>query len=161
MSILHTISLNVNGKEYSLEIEPNRTLLEVLREDLSLPGTKPNCLEGECGCCTVLLDDLAINSCLFLAVRANGKKIQTIEGLSNGADLHPVQLAFIEHGAIQCGYCTPGFVMSTIALLKENKNPGTEEIERALAGNICRCTGYSNIRDAINAVIEEGETGSE
>ena len=148
------VMLKVNGREYSLEIEPHRTLLHVLREDLGLTGTKPNCEEGECGACTVLLDGKAVNSCLLLAVRAQGKEVTTIEGLAQNDKLHPVQEAFIRYGGIQCGYCTPGFIVSIAALLKSNPHPAEEEIRVALSGNICRCTGYVNIRRALRAVID-------
>ncbi len=153
------VTLKVNGREYSLEIEPHRTLLHVLREDLGLTGTKPNCEEGECGACTVLLDGKAVNSCLLLAVRAQGKEVTTIEGLAQDDKLHPVQEAFIQYGGIQCGYCTPGFIVSIAALLKSNPRPTEEEIRVALSGNICRCTGYVNIRRALRAVID-GEVSS-
>jgi carbon-monoxide dehydrogenase small subunit len=153
-----SILLNVNGQEYPLEVEPHRTLLEVLREDLSLTGTKSNCQEGECGACTVMVDDRPVNSCLYLAVRANGKRITTVEGLASGERLHPVQEAFIQHGGVQCGYCTPGFIVSAAALLAANPHPTDDELARALAGNICRCTGYVNIRRALRAVIEKGGT---
>ncbi len=159
MTSLIPIHLNVNHRDYSLEIEPSRTLLTVLRDDLGLTGTKANCQEGECGACTVLVDGLAVNSCLYLAVRAQGKMITTIEGLSERDKLHPVQQAFIEHGGIQCGYCTPGFVMATVGLLLSNLHPSDEEISQALAGNICRCTGYVNIRRAIHAAVEDGGEG--
>jgi carbon-monoxide dehydrogenase small subunit len=147
------ITLNINGDAYPLEIEPHRTLLEVLREDIGLTGTKSNCLEGECGACTVLVDGRAVNSCLYLAVRAAGRVIVTVEGLAQGENLHPLQAAFLELGAVQCGYCTPGFIVSTAALLEENPHPSDEELSRALAGNICRCTGYTNIRKAIRSVV--------
>ena len=148
------IVLNVNGVAYPLEIESHRTLLEVLREDLALTGTKANCLAGECGACTVLVDGRAVNACLYLAVRANGKQVTTVEGLVRNGELHPVQRAFIQAGAVQCGYCTPGFLLSTKALLDANPAPSDEEIERALAGNLCRCTGYVSIRRAVRAAIE-------
>jgi carbon-monoxide dehydrogenase small subunit len=148
------ITLNVNGDEYPLEIEPHRTLLEVLREEIGLTGTKPNCLEGECGACTVLVDGRAVNSCLYLAVRAAGRSVVTIEGLAEGEKLHPLQAAFLELGGVQCGYCTPGFIVSTAALLAENPHPSDDELSRALAGNICRCTGYTNIRKAVRSVID-------
>ncbi|OGO48913.1 MAG: hypothetical protein A2W37_04530 [Chloroflexi bacterium RBG_16_63_12] len=151
-----SILLNVNGQEYPLEVEPHRTLLDVLREDLSLTGTKSNCQEGECGACTVMVDGRPVNACLFLAVRANGKRITTVEGLASGERLHPVQEAFIQHGGVQCGYCTPGFIVSAAALLAANPHPTDDELARALAGNICRCTGYVNIRHALRAVIEKG-----
>ena len=156
MTSLVPIQLNINQQDYSLEIEPSRTLLTVLREDLGLTGTKPNCQEGECGACTVMIDGLAVNSCLYLAVRAQGKKIITIEGLAEGGKLHPVQQAFIENGGIQCGYCTPGFVMAAVSLLQSNPHPTDEQIHQALVGNICRCTGYVNIRKAVRAAAEYG-----
>lgn len=150
-----SILLNVNGQEYAMEVEPHRTLLEVLREDLALTGTKSNCQEGECGACTVMVDGRAINACLFLAVRAHGKQVTTIEGLATREALHPVQEAFIRHGGVQCGYCTPGYIVSAAALLAANPRPTEEELTRALSGNICRCTGYVNIRRALHAVIEK------
>ncbi len=148
------ITLNINGDIYPLEIESHRTLLEVLREEIGLTGTKPNCLEGECGACTVLVDGRAVNSCLYLAVRAAGRSVVTIEGLAEGEQLHPLQAAFLELGSVQCGYCTPGFILSAAALLAENPNPSDDELTRALAGNICRCTGYTNIRKAIRSVVD-------
>jgi carbon-monoxide dehydrogenase small subunit len=150
-----SVLLNVNGQEYAMELEPRRTLLEVLREDLALTGTKSNCQEGECGACTVMLDGRAINACLLLAVRAHGKQVTTIEGLATREALHPVQEAFIRHGGVQCGYCTPGYIVSTAALLAANPRPTEEEWTRALSGNICRCTGYVNIRRALRAVVEK------
>jgi len=155
VSGLIPIQLNINGQDYSVEIEPSSTLLDVLRDKLGLTGTKPNCLEGECGACTVLIDNMAVDSCIYLAVRAQGKKITTIEGLSKGEKLHPVQEAFVENGAIQCGYCTPGFIMSTLDLLDKHPKPTDDEINQALAGNICRCTGYVNIRKAVRAAAEK------
>ncbi len=154
------MQLNVNGQEYFMEVEPHRTLLEVLREDLALTGTKSNCQDGECGACTVMVDDRAVNSCLFLAVRAQGKRIMTIEGLAGQDRLHPVQEAFIRYGGVQCGYCTPGFIVSAAALLATNPRPTGEELTRALAGNICRCTGYVNIRRALRATIEAGRNAT-
>jgi carbon-monoxide dehydrogenase small subunit len=148
------IALNVNGADYPLEIESYRTLLEVLREEIGLTGTKSNCLEGECGVCTVLVDARPVNSCLYLAARAVGRRVVTIEGLAEGEKLHPLQSAFVEQGGVQCGYCTPGFIVSAAALLAENPHPSDDELTRALAGNICRCTGYTNIRKAIRSAIE-------
>jgi carbon-monoxide dehydrogenase small subunit len=148
------IVLNINDREYRLSVEPHRTLLEVLRRNLGLKGTKQNCQEGECGACTVLVDGLAVNSCLYLAVRASEKKVRTIEGLGTEENLHPVQEAYIQHGGIQCGYCTPGFIMSTVALLESCPHPSDDEITQALAGNICRCTGYVNIRRSVQAAVE-------
>jgi carbon-monoxide dehydrogenase small subunit len=149
-----SISLDVNGHAYPLQIEPHRTLLSVLREDLALTGTKANCLEGECGACTVLVDGQAVNACLYLAVRAQGKAIVTIEGLAQAAGLHPLQQAFLQEGGVQCGYCTPGFIMAAAALLAETPHPTEAELNRALAGNLCRCTGYVNIRRAVRAAAE-------
>ncbi len=144
------VSLRVNGESYDLLIPPWRTLLEVLRENLSLTGAKRSCQEGQCGTCTVLLDRKPINSCLYLAVEAQGKEILTIEGLSRLAGgLHPVQRSFVEKGAIQCGFCTPGLVLSTVSLLDENPNPSENEIRKAVVGHLCRCTGYFQIVEAI------------
>jgi carbon-monoxide dehydrogenase small subunit len=157
MSDLLPVVLEVNGRAYSLQIEPGATLLEVLRERLGLRGTKENCLEGECGACTVLLDGRAVNSCLVLAASAAGKKVTTIEGLASGEELHPVQRAFIDEGAIQCGYCTPGFILSVVDLLAHNPRPTEADMEQALAGNICRCTGYTRIRKAVRTAIRAQE----
>ncbi len=145
------IVLNVNRVNYKIEVEPQRTLVEVLRETLGLTGTKKSCNEGECGACTVLMDRKPVASCLVLAVDAQGKEILTIEGLSEGEKLHPVQEAFLKHGAIQCGFCTPGMVMSAKALLDENPSPTPAEVRRAISGNLCRCTGYQQIVDSILA----------
>lgn len=148
------ITLQVNGQEEALEVEPHRTLLDVLRDDLAMTGTKSNCQAGECGACTVMVDGRAINSCIYLAVRAHGKAVITIEGLADRDRLHPLQDAFIQHAGVQCGYCTPGVLVSAAALLAANPHPNEQELTRALAGNICRCTGYVNIRRAIRSVIE-------
>jgi carbon-monoxide dehydrogenase small subunit len=143
------INLTVNGIEYDLDIAPQKTLLEVLREDLKLTGTKEGCGKGECGACTVLLDGEPVNSCLLLAVDVHNKKVTTIEGLSLGGNLHPIQEAFLDKGAIQCGFCTPGMVLVAKALLDKNKHPSEAEIRNALTGNLCRCTGYQQIIEAI------------
>lgn len=143
------IALCVNGNEYEIAVRPNRTLLEVLREDLRLTGTKEGCDDGVCGSCTVLLDGLPIRSCLCLAVEAQGKAITTIEGLAEGHQLHPVQQAFVDQGAIQCGYCSPGMILTAKALLDQNPQPTEEEIKKAISGNFCRCTGYNKIVAAI------------
>ena len=147
------LHLKVNGMEHKIEVEPRRTLLELIREDLELTGTKEGCSLGECGTCTVLLDGRPIKSCITLAVQANGREVTTIEGLE-GSDgtLHPLQQAFMEHGAIQCGFCTPGMVLSAKALLDENPRPTEMEVRQAIAGNLCRCTGYQKIVEAILAV---------
>ena len=147
------IQLQVNGLAYKVEAEPRRTLLELIREDLELTGTKEGCGLGECGTCTVLLDGKPIKSCITLAVQAGGREVTTIEGLEKSdGTLHPIQRAFIDHGAIQCGFCTPGMVLSAKALLDENSRPTEIEVREAIAGNLCRCTGYQKIVEAILSV---------
>ena len=146
-----TISLSVNGQVFSVSTYVHKTLLEVLREDLGLTGAKESCGEGACGSCTVLLDGLPVRSCLLLAVEAEGRAILTIEGLASGPRLHPIQEAFVEHHAIQCGFCTPGMILTAKALLDDTPHPTEKEIRRALSGNICRCTGYTKIVEAIKA----------
>lgn len=143
------VPINVNGRDYILYEYPYKTLLEVLRESLNLIGTKHGCDDSNCGVCTVLVDGQAVKSCTMLIGQAKGKKVTTIEGLANGEELHPLQQAFIDHFAVQCGFCTPGMIMSTLALLNENPNPTEDEIRDALRGNICRCTGYHKIIKAI------------
>lgn len=143
------IELEVNGRIHSLSVFPQRTLLEVLREDLGLTGTKEGCSEGECGVCTVLLDGVPVRSCLLLAVDVRGRKVTTIEGLAKDKELHPIQKAFIEEGAIQCGFCTPGMILSAKALLDQNPSPSEDEVRTAISGNLCRCTGYQKIVKAI------------
>jgi aerobic carbon-monoxide dehydrogenase small subunit len=143
------VRMKVNGEEVEGWVEPRRTLLDFLREDLDLTGTKKGCDHGNCGACTVLMDGKPINSCLVLAVEAEGSDILTIEGLAEGSKLHPLQEAFIEHGAVQCGYCTPGMILSAKALLDENPRPTEEEVRVAISGNLCRCTGYKKIVEAI------------
>ncbi|MFH1137480.1 MAG: (2Fe-2S)-binding protein [Pseudomonadota bacterium] len=146
------ILLKVNGDLYEIAVDPWRTLVEVLRDDLDLVGTKIGCQTGDCGACTVLLDGKSVSSCLTLAVEASGREITTIEGLAPGGDeLHPLQDAFVKHGAIQCGYCTPGMIMSARHLLNRNPDPTEEEIRKGLSGNLCRCTGYNRIVEAIGA----------
>jgi carbon-monoxide dehydrogenase small subunit len=143
------ITLFVNGNEYEMALRPNRTLLEVLREDLRLTGTKEGCDDGVCGSCTVLMNGVPIRSCLCLAVEAQGKAITTIEGLAEGHRLHPVQQAFVDQGAIQCGYCSPGMILTAKALLDRNPQPTEGEIKESISGNFCRCTGYNKIVTAI------------
>lgn len=145
------ICLYVNGKKYSSSIPANLTLLEFLREKIGFMGTKNGCDSGHCGACTVLLEGNAINSCMILAVQADGKHVITIEGLSDGKELHPIQEAFIEENAIQCGFCTPGMIMSAKGLLDKNSNPTDFEIKEALSGNLCRCTGYTKIINAVRS----------
>jgi carbon-monoxide dehydrogenase small subunit len=143
------IRLTVNDREHELAVEPNQTLLQLLREDLGLTGAKHGCGLGECGACTVLLDGRPVNSCLVLAAQAEGSRVVTIEGLAVGDRLHPVQKAFVEKGAIQCGFCSPGMILSSKALLDQNPSPTEEEIRTAISGNLCRCTGYQKIVEAI------------
>jgi carbon-monoxide dehydrogenase small subunit len=148
------IVLKVNGASYNVNVETHRTLVEVLRDTLGLTGTKKSCNEGECGACTVIMDGKPVASCLVLAVAAQGKEITTIEGLSHGEKLHPVQEAFVKHTAIQCGFCTPGMVMVAKAFLDANPKPTAAEVRKAISGNLCRCTGYQQIVDAIMAAAE-------
>jgi carbon-monoxide dehydrogenase small subunit len=148
------IELTVNGESYELAVEPQTTLLEALREHIGLTGSKEACGTGECGTCTVLLDRRPILSCLTLAVDCQKQPIVTIEGLSQENDLTPVQQAFYEHGAIQCGFCTPGMVLAVTALLEENPKPTKDEIGKALEGHLCRCTGYNKIIEAVNIAAE-------
>lgn len=145
------IKIKLNNKPIQIDVSPQESLLEVIRDRLKLTGTKKGCLAGECGSCTVLVDMQPINSCIYLAIWADGKEILTIEGISAKANLTKLQKSFIEKGAVQCGYCTPGFIMSAYALLNENPNPTEQEIKVALSGNICRCTGYHKIIEAVQA----------
>jgi aerobic carbon-monoxide dehydrogenase small subunit len=149
MGMKQEMTFNVNGEVYIEQVETRRTLLEVLRETLGLTGTKEMCNKGDCGGCTVIMDGKPVLSCLTLAIEAQGKDIMTIEGVAKGYELHPIQKAFVDTGAIQCGYCTPGFIMSAKALLDKNPNPTEEEIKEGIANNICRCTGYVQIVEAI------------
>lgn len=148
------VRLTVNGISYELNVKPWETLVDVLRNDLGLTGTKEGCGLGECGACTIIMEGKAVNSCLVLAAEADGKKITTIEGLADGDKLDPIQEAFVEQGGLQCGFCTPGMILSTKALLDENPNPSEEEIRRGIAGNLCRCTGYTKIIESIKAAAE-------
>lgn len=145
------LTLDINGETHEVVVAPHHTLLEVLRTQLGLTGTKENCLEAECGVCTVLLDGAAVNSCILLAAQCAGREIVTIEGLARGQDLHPLQQAFIEHGAVQCGYCIPGMILAAKAYLDERPSPTEADVREALAGNLCRCTGYQKIADAVLA----------
>jgi len=143
------IRLNVNDNDYEVAVQPNQTLTQVLREELNLLGTKEGCGIGDCGACTVIMDGRPVNSCLVLAVQASGSKIETIEGVAQGHKLHPVQEAFVNLGAIQCGFCTPGMVLTAKNLLENNPNPTEQEIRKAMSGNLCRCTGYQKIVEAV------------
>ncbi len=143
------VAFALNGKPMELETAPDRRVVDLLREDLGLTGTKEACGSGECGACTILVDGETRLSCLMLAAQLEGRSVTTIEGISEGGRLHPVQEAFVEAGAVQCGYCTPGMVLSSIALLNRNSSPTREEIREAISGNYCRCTGYQKIVDAV------------
>ena len=151
MEMKTLINLEVNGKPYELAVEPNQTLVDLLRYDLGLTGTKKGCGSGECGSCTVIFNGKPLNSCLVLAVQANGAEVLTIEGLKPPRGLHPIQKAFVEKGAIQCGFCTPGMILSASSLLKKNPKPTEQEIREALSGNLCRCTGYQKIVEAVQS----------
>ena len=152
----YRVKFSVNGEPIELLVPANRTLLSVLREDLALTGTKEGCGAGECGACTVIMDDKPVNACLILAPELNGKRIETVEGLADGDRLSPLQESFIEHMALQYGFCTPGMLMSAEALLRENPHPSREDIACAMSGNLCRCTGYKKIVEAIEAVAAKG-----
>jgi carbon-monoxide dehydrogenase small subunit len=148
------ITLTVNGATHEVAVEPQQSLLQVLREALHFTGTKEGCSEGECGACTVILDGQTVDSCLIFGLEANGRDIMTIEGLAQGDQLHPVQKAFAEYGAVQCGFCTPGMILAAKALLDSNPHPTEAEIRRGISGNLCRCTGYVKIVEAIQAAAQ-------
>ena len=155
------IQLSVNGQQVQVSVGGSETLLDCLRNQLGLTGTKKGCDQGDCGACTVLVDGTPVNSCLMLAFEADGREITTIEGLAKEDDLHPLQEAFISHNAVQCGFCTPGMILTAAALLKENPHPSETEIRHYLQGNLCRCTGYSKIVQAVQAAAQglSGESG--
>ncbi len=153
--VKHRIRFTINGEVREMEVKANQRLLDLIRNDLDLTGTKEGCAGGECGACTVIVDGKAINSCLMLAVEADGKEILTVEGLAEGVVLDPIQESFVEHGALQCGFCIPGMIMSAKALLKKNPHPSEMEIREAISGNLCRCTGYEKIIEAILNVTEK------
>ncbi|HUV73555.1 MAG TPA: (2Fe-2S)-binding protein [Anaerolineae bacterium] len=152
---METLTMRLNGEEVTLAIEPDALLVDVLRQQLGLTGTKEACGEGECGACTVVLDGQPVTSCLVPALKAQGREVCTVEGLASGGELHPLQKSFIEHGAVQCGYCTPGMLMSAKALLDRNPHPTEQEIKEAISGNLCRCTGYVKIVEAIKAASSD------
>jgi carbon-monoxide dehydrogenase small subunit len=149
------LTITINGKKHRLETPPDRRLIDLLREDLNLTGTKEGCGSGECGACTVLLNGKPVNSCLLWACQIEGADITTIEGITPENGLHPLQEAFVQEGAVQCGFCTPGMILSAVALLSENPNPSSEDVHQALSGNLCRCTGYSKIFQAVTAAVEK------
>jgi aerobic-type carbon monoxide dehydrogenase small subunit (CoxS/CutS family) len=150
------LAFTVNGDELRLKVAPHATLMQVLREDLELTGTKYGCGEGECGACSVMLDGKLVNSCLVLAVECAGCDVLTIEGLASNGKLHPIQKAFVDHGAIQCGFCSPGMIIAAYSLLQSNPTPTEEEVRRGLEGNLCRCTGYRKIIDAVLSLSDGG-----
>ncbi len=153
----HPLQLKVNGEPRQVSVEPFYSLLDTLRDELRLTGTKKGCDEGDCGACTVLLNGKPVTSCLVLAHSAHDGQVTTIEGLADGQELHPVQKAFVEHGGLQCGYCTPGLIMSAVSFLGSGEEPTVENIKHALSGNLCRCTGYSEVIEAVLAAA--GSTG--
>ena len=150
-----TVKLNVNSREYQVSVEARRTLAEVIREECGLIGTRVGCEHGVCGSCTIIVDGAPVRACLMFAVQAEGKEIRTIEGLADGAELHPLQRVFSEHHALQCGFCTPGFIMLITATLEQNPVPTDEEIREMLSANLCRCTGYQNILNAVKQYVGE------
>ena len=149
-----THRLNVNGRSHEIHAEPNRTLLEVVRDELRLTGAKEGCGTGDCGACTLLVDGRVVTSCLMLWPEAEGREVRTIEGLADGGELHPLQRAFVEHGAVQCGFCIPGMILAGVATLERVPSATRAEIRDGIAGNLCRCTGYQKIVDAIESVAE-------
>ncbi len=153
------IQFQVNGQQVEFSTAPNRTLLQLLREDLGLTGTKNGCETGECGACTVIINGEPVNSCLVLAGQVNGMKVETIEGLSRNGKPHPLQTAFVESGAVQCGFCTPGMIMASKALLDKNPHPTRADIQEMLSGNLCRCTGYTKIFEAVEKAAQEMSNG--
>ncbi|MSQ23115.1 MAG: (2Fe-2S)-binding protein [Chloroflexi bacterium] len=155
MALKMPVSVNLNGRSETIDVEPYWTLQRLLRDELDMTGTKEGCRTGNCGVCTVLIDGQAVKSCLMLAAQTDGHQVTTIEGLAKGDELHPLQRAFVELGAIQCGYCSPGFILAATAFLNENPSPTRKEIADALEGNLCRCTGYIKIFEAIEAAAVE------
>ncbi|MFW6005933.1 MAG: (2Fe-2S)-binding protein [Candidatus Bipolaricaulota bacterium] len=155
------LEITVNGKHLKRKVDGNKRLIDFLREELGFTGVKEGCGVGECGACTVLIDGESVLSCLIRVAQVNGKEILTVEGLSKGGDLHPVQQAFVETGGVQCGFCTPGFIMVAVELLERNPDPSREEIREYIEGNICRCTGYVKIVDAIELAAERMRKGEE
>ncbi|TMI80859.1 MAG: (2Fe-2S)-binding protein [Bacillati bacterium ANGP1] len=157
---VHPITLRVNGREYSGQAEARKTLADFIREDCGLTGTHLGCEHGVCGACTILMDGEAVRSCLLFAVQAEGADLRTVEGLADGDRLHPIQQAYWDHHALQCGFCTPGFLMTTLAFLRDNPRPTEREIREGLAGNLCRCTGYQNIVEAVAAAAAALASGA-
>jgi len=156
-SMMHNITVKINDEEYKVSVESKESVLDMLRDKLGLTGTKKGCGKGDCGACTVLLNGKAVNSCLVLAVEADGQEITTIEGVSKDSELTLLQENFLKYGAVQCGNCSPGMIMSAKALISENSKPNEEEIKEAISGNLCRCTGYTKIVEAIKQTVEDKE----
>ncbi len=153
--MMEEITLCVNGEERQVQIHPDDTLLYVIREVLGMTGTKEGCGEGDCGACTVLVDGETVNSCIYPAIQANGRRVMTIEGVEKDPELAAIQKAFVDHGAVQCGFCSPGMILAACALLREIPNPTEAQIRRGLSGNLCRCTGYQAMVDAVRSLIQE------
>ncbi len=153
---IREMQIKVNGVAYQETVEPRRLLVDFLRDDLGLTGTHVGCEHGVCGACTVLVDGLSVRACLMLAVQADGAEVTTVEGLARDGKLHPLQEAFWEHHALQCGFCTPGMLLTAYELLQTNRNPGPDAIRQAISGNLCRCTGYQNIVSAVQAAVQRG-----
>ena len=149
------ITLTINGRDYAIRVEPRKTLVDAIRDECGQTGTHIGCEHGICGACTIILDDVAVRSCLMFAVQANGRKIRTVEGLADGDTLHPIQQAFIDHHGLQCGFCTPGFLMLAVNVLEREPHIGDEDLLDVLASNLCRCTGYQNIIKAVRAARDE------
>jgi carbon-monoxide dehydrogenase small subunit len=154
------ITLNINGRDYDIRVEPRKTLVDAIRDDCGQTGTHIGCEHGICGACTIILDDEAVRSCLMFAVQAQGRKIRTVEGLAQGDKLHPLQESFIKHHGLQCGFCTPGFLMLAVNVLERQPDIGDEELLDALSSNLCRCTGYQNIIAAVRAVAADLRAGA-
>ena len=160
MAQQHTVRLSVNGKAYEREIEPRMTLVDFLRHELGITGTHVGCEHGVCGACTIIKDGKAVRSCLMLAVQADGAELRTVEGLQDENGLHPIQEAFIEKHGLQCGFCTPGFLMTTVEFLGDHPDPSDEDIREALGGNLCRCTGYHNIMESVRLAAARLRAGA-
>ena len=154
------ITLNVNGRDHAIRVEPRKTLVDAIRDDCGQTGTHIGCEHGVCGACTVILDDVAVRACLMFAIQAEGKRIRTVEGLADGDKLHPLQSAFIKHHGLQCGFCTPGFLMLAVNVLERQPDIGDEELLDVLSSNLCRCTGYQNIIKAVRAAADDMRAGA-
>lgn len=159
MTQKHHITLDINGKKYEITVEPRRTLVDVIRDQCGQTGTHAGCHHGVCGACTILLDDEPVRACLMFGIQADGKKIRTVEGLADGDKLHPLQQAFTDHHALQCGYCTPGFLMLAVGILEKDPDISHDDLISALSSNLCRCTGYANIITAVKAAAEQMRAG--